>query len=103
MLRRHVEDVTQIGTQHAQRVAPHVALNATHYGTGPGPGIVDYPGYRASQIVRKRLEQFFGWGKTVGGLRKTRLRGVRRNRQLMCLTGLARNLVRVSRMCPTTG
>jgi len=26
------------------------------------------PAYRASQIVRKRIEQFFGWGKTVGGL-----------------------------------
>jgi IS5 family transposase len=57
-----------------------------------------WPGYRASQIVRKRIEQFFGWGKTVGGLRKTRLRGVRRNKQLMCLTGLAYNLVRISRM-----
>lgn len=45
--------------------------------------------HRASQIVRKRIEQFFGWSKTVGGLRKTRLRCVRRNKQLMCLTGLA--------------
>jgi hypothetical protein len=27
--------------------------------------------------VHKRIEQFFGWGKTVGGLRKTRLRGVK--------------------------
>ena len=37
---------------------------------------------------------FFGWGKTVGGLRKTRLRGLRRNKQLMCLAGLAYKLVR---------
>jgi hypothetical protein len=43
-------------------------------------------GYRVSHIVRKRIEQFFGWGKTVGGLRKPGLRGVRRNKQLMCLT-----------------
>ena len=87
----------------AQRIAPHVAINAAHYTTGPDRSTLDSPGYRASQIVRKRIEQFFGWGKTVGGLRKTRLRGVRRNKQLMCLTGLAYNLVRISRMCPTTG
>jgi hypothetical protein len=87
----------------AQGIAPHVALNAAHYGTGPGPRTLNSAGYRASQIVRKRIEQFFGWGKTVGGLRKTKLRGVTHNQQLMCLTGLAYNLVRISRMCPATG
>jgi hypothetical protein len=77
----------------AQRIAPHVALNAAHFSTGLGKGTLESPGYRASQIVRKRIEQFFGWGKTVGGLRKTRLRGVRRNKQLMCLTGLGYNFI----------
>jgi Transposase DDE domain/Transposase domain (DUF772) len=86
-----------------QGVAPHVAINAAHYTTGLGEGTLDSPGYRVSQIVRKRIEQFFGWGKSVGGLRKTRLRGVRGNQQLMWLTGLAYNLVRMSRMCPATG
>jgi hypothetical protein len=80
-----------------------VAINVAHFSTGLGEGTVKSPGYRASQIVRKRIEQFFGWGKTVGGLRKTKLRGVRRNKQLMCLIGLTYNLVRVSRLCPTTG
>ncbi len=87
----------------AQRIAPHVAFNAGHYTTGIGESTLKSAGYRASQIVRKRIEQFFGWGKTVGGLRKTRLRGVRRNQQLMCLTGLAYNLLRISRMCPAIG
>jgi hypothetical protein len=60
-----------------------VALNAAHYTTGPNHRrTLDSPGYRASQIVPKRIEQFFGWRKTAGGLRKTRLRGVRRNKQL---------------------
>ena len=58
---------------------------------------------RSTRFGPLSIEQFFGWGKTVGGLRKTRLRGVRRNVQLMCLTGLAYNLVRISRMCPSTG
>ena len=87
----------------AHRIAPHVAFKASHYTVGLGRGVLESAGYRASQIVRKRIEQFFGWSKTVGGLRKTRLRGVRRNAQLMCLTGLAYNLVRISRLCPTTG
>ena len=58
----------------AQRIAPHVAINAAHYTTGPDRRTLDSRGYRASQIVRKRIEQFFGWGETVGGLRQTRLR-----------------------------
>ena len=53
--------------------------------------------------MRKRIEQFFGWGKTVGGLRKTRLHGVGRNAQLMWVTGSAYNLLRISRLCPATG
>lgn len=53
--------------------------------------------------MRKRIEQFFGWGKTVGGLRKTRLKGVARNGQLMCITAAAYNLLRISRLCPATG
>ena len=84
-------------------IAPHVAINAAHYTTGPDRRTLNSRGYRASQIVRKRIEQFFGWGKTVAGLRKTRLRGVRCNAQLLWLTGAAYNLVRISRMCPTTG
>ena len=82
--------------------AAHVAFIEAR-NVGLGEGVLESAGYRASQIVRKRIEQFFGWGKTVGGLRKTRLRGVRRNVQLMCLTGLAYNLMRISRMCPATG
>lgn len=87
----------------ARHIAPHVAINVAHYTTGPDRRTLHSPGYRASQIVPKRIGQFFGWGKTVGGLRKTRLRGARRNKQLMCLTGVAYNLVRDSRLCPTTG
>ena len=53
--------------------------------------------------MRKRIEQFFGWGKTVGGLRKTRLKGERRNMQYLYLTGAAYNLLRISRLSPATG
>jgi hypothetical protein len=84
-----------------QRTAAHVACNAAHT-VGLGRGVLESRAYRASQIVRKRIEQFLGWGKTVGGIRKTRLKGVRRNMQLLYLTGAAYNLLRVSRLCPAT-
>ncbi|MBC7944307.1 MAG: hypothetical protein H7X91_03355 [Burkholderiales bacterium] len=44
-------------------------------------------GYRISQLVRKRIEQVFGWGRTIGGLRKTRVKGVARTQHLAQLTG----------------
>ena len=34
-----------------------------------------HAGYALSQRARKRVEEIFGWMKTVGGLRKTRYRG----------------------------
>lgn len=95
--RRFVQALSEKGT------APHVALNAAHQTTGLGRNVLGSRAYRASQIVRKRIEQFFGWGKTVGGLRKTRLHGVERNAQLMWVTGSAYNLLRISRLCPATG
>ena len=36
------------------------------------------PGYAVSQRVRKRVEEIFGWIKTVGNFRRTRYRGVER-------------------------
>ena len=36
------------------------------------------PGYQTSQRIRKRVEEIFGWMKTVGGLRRTRYRGTER-------------------------
>ena len=35
-----------------------------------------HPGYAISQRARKRIEEVFGWMKTVGGLRKVCLRGL---------------------------
>jgi transposase len=86
-----------------KRIAAHVALNERYRAVGLGRGVLESRAYRASQIVRKRIEQFFGWGKTVGGLRKTRLKGVRRNAQLLYLTGAAYNLLRMSRLPAATG
>ena len=50
-----------------RRVTPHVACNDTRRG---GSAIDErttrHAGYRLSQIVRKRIEEHFGWGKSIG-------------------------------------
>jgi hypothetical protein len=48
-------------------VTPHVAVNDTHQGGSAIDGrTTRHAGYGLSQVVRKRIEEHFGWGKTVG-------------------------------------
>jgi hypothetical protein len=48
--------------------------------------------------VRKRIEEIFGWMKTVGGLRRTRYRGLERIDFTCYLVATANNLVRLARL-----
>jgi IS5 family transposase len=50
-------------------------------------------GYAISQCTRKRVEEIFGWMKTVGGFRRTRYRGLERTRLAGYLVAAAYNLV----------
>jgi len=45
------------------------------------------------QRSRMRIEQVFGWGKTMGGLRRTRPRGLARTRFGTYLVAAASNLL----------
>ena len=54
-----------------------------------------HPGYAISQRARKRIEEVFGWMKTVGGLRKLRHRGGGRVNWQFLLAAAAYNLVRM--------
>jgi IS5 family transposase len=54
-----------------------------------------HPGYTISQRARKRIEEIFGWMKTVGGLRKLRHRGGGRVNWQFLLAAAAYNLVRM--------
>jgi IS5 family transposase len=54
-----------------------------------------HPGYLASQRKRKRIEEIFGWFKSVAGLRKTRHRGVARVGWMFTFALAAYNLVRM--------
>ena len=60
----------------ANAAAPHhVAQNDTHRRSAIDGRTTRHPGYAISMIRRKRIEEPFGWIKTIGGLRKTRHRG----------------------------
>jgi len=78
-------------------VTPHVARRKW--------SIVDerttrHEGYQLSQRVRKRIEEIWGWVKTVGGGRKLRYKGVERNQLWAELTAAAYNLVRMAKLAP---
>jgi IS5 family transposase len=57
-------------------------------------------GYAISQRIRKRVEEAFGWMKSIGGLRKTRYRGLDRVQMHAYLVGAAYNLLRSARLLP---
>jgi len=54
-----------------------------------------HQGYEVSQRIRKRIEECFSWGKTVGGLRQTKYRRTRKVDFQFVLTMTAYNLVRL--------
>jgi len=56
--------------------------------------------YQLSQRARKKVEEIFGWAKTVGGFRKTRYRGRPKNSLWAYVTGAAYNLVRLAKLLP---
>jgi IS5 family transposase len=64
---------------------------------------VRHPGYALSQWVRKRVEEIFGWMKTVGGLRRTRYRGRERVQMHAYLVAAAYNLIGIARLVPIAG
>ena len=74
------------------QVTPHVALKAT---TIIDARTIRHPGYAISQQKRKRVEEIFGWLKTIGGLRKTRHRGLERVGWMFTFALAAYNLVRM--------
>ena len=57
-----------------------------------------HAGYAISQRFRKRIEEVFGWMKTIGGFRKTRMKGIARTQLAAYLVGAAYNLIRISKL-----
>jgi transposase len=83
------------------QVTPHVAQNEKRAGGSAIDGrTTRHEGYRISQRVRKRVEEVFGWMKTVGLLDKLRHRGVELANWVFLFTATAYNLVRLRKLLP---
>jgi transposase len=79
-------------------VRPHVAQNTSRRRSAIDGRTTRHPGYGASQRMRKRIEEAFGWVKTVAGLRKTKLRGLPKVDWAFTFAAAAYNLVRVPKL-----
>jgi len=85
-----------------RQVTPHVARNTKGRRSAIDGRTTRHPGYAISQRVRKRVEEIFGWTKTIGGGRKLRYLGLARNQCWAELTTAAYNLVRLVKLIPAT-
>lgn len=82
-----------------RNVTPHIACNDTRQGGNAIDGrTTRLSGYVARKVIRKCIEEHFAWGKTIGRIRQTVYRGIRRVDQHFKLTVTASNLVRMARM-----
>jgi transposase len=77
-------------------VTPHVAQNTTRRRSAIDGRTTRHAGHRLSQRIRPRIEEPFGWIKTVGGGRKLRYTGRQRNRAWFLIAGATYNLLRIT-------
>ena len=61
----------------ALNVTPHIAQNTSGRRSALDASTTRHPGYEASQRTRKRIEEPFGWGKTIGGLASCGIMAIR--------------------------
>lgn len=83
----------------ARGAVPHIARNVDKHRRSALDGrTTRHATYEISQRIRKRIEEIFGWMKTVGGLRRTRFRGVERTQFAAHIVAAAYNLLRIARL-----
>jgi transposase len=80
----------------SMNVTPHVAAKKT--GSAIDSRTTRHEGYAVSQRIRKRIEEVFGWGKTVGPLAQTMLRGAERVGAQFTFTVAGYNLARLPKL-----
>ena len=82
-----------------RNVTPHVAKNEhSRRSSAIDDRTAGTPGYAVSQRLRKRVEEIFGWMKTVGNFRRTRLKGRIRTQFAAYFVGAAYNLIRMAKL-----
>ena len=80
-------------------ITPQVAQTTdVHRRSAIDARTTSWPGYLVSQRLRKRIEEIWGWMKTVGGFRRTRFKGRQRTELAAYLVGAAYNLIRMAKL-----
>ena len=93
-----------VGALRKRKVTPHVAVQDHLTKTGKrrktkiDARTTRHPGYGISQVIRKRVEEIFGWTKGPGGQHKTRFTGRERVEASFTLALTAFNLIRLPRL-----
>ena len=77
---------------------PHVAQNMNGRASTIDGRTTRHAGYIVSQRIRKRIEEVFGWIKTVAGHARTKFRGRERVGWAFALAAAAYNLVRLPKL-----
>jgi transposase len=85
----------------ALRATPHVAQNTSGRRSRIDARTTRHSGYEVSQRCRKRIEEVFGWIKTVAGHRKSRFRGTARVGWAFTFATAAYNLIRLPKLLAT--
>ena len=86
-----------------REVSPHAACKENVNVPGLDKRTTASKGYETSLKIRKRVEEIFGWIKTVGGLRRTRYRGLERTQAWGYFVAGTYNLVRMTKLGLATG
>jgi transposase len=86
--------------QHVRKygISPHIAPIDRRKIPGLDWRTMRHGSYKASIKVRKRIEELIGWIKTVGGMRRTRFKGMKRTQQAIEMVAASYNLLRISRL-----
>lgn len=88
----------------ARAITPHIAINGSVSKLGKvRKTAIDgrttrHAGYAVSQRIRKRIEEAFGWAKTIGGIAKLKLRGLARADAAFTFRMIAYNLIRIPKL-----
>ncbi len=86
----------------SMKVTPHVAQNISGRRSAIDGRTTRHGGYVASQRIRKRIEEAFGWIKTIAGQQKTKFRGRDRVGWAFTFAAVAYNLVRLPKLMAET-
>jgi len=91
-----------VADMRAFHVTPHVAQNTSGRRSAIDRRTTRHAGYAVSQQKRKRVEEPFGWGKTIGGLARPMLRGVKKLDFKFIWTMAAYDLIKLPRLIGAT-